>query len=190
MNNIPKAPKPANPVLIDRVLAHLQDLLIEKIGWIDYAFGRVQRLVTKRDRKEYYYPGIYIGKNEYINVLPDNSLGNRTFFISDDPQQIEFTPRRYNVIKSPVSLVLWYDLSSIYKGSNERNTEEIKQQILRVLTNAVMPDASRIELIKMYEQAENIFKGYSIKEIDTQYLMQPYAGLRIDMNLIYRELCG
>lgn len=189
MNNIPKTPKPANPVLIDRVLAHLQDLLIEKVGWLDYAFGRAQKLVTKRDRKEYFYPGIYIGKNEYINVLPGDMFGNRTFFMLDDPQQIEFTPRRYNTIKSPVSLVLWYDLSSIYKGSTERNTEEIKQQILRVITEAIMPDGTRIELTKIYEQAENIFKGYSLKEIDTQYLMNPYAGLRIEMLVTYREQC-
>lgn len=189
MINIPKAPKPANPVLLDRVLAHLQDEFINKLGWLDYAFGRAQRLVTKRERKEHFYPGIYIGKNEYLNVLPGQNLGNRIFFIAEDPQQIEFTPRMYNTIKSPVSLILWYDLSSIYKGSNERNTEEIKQQILRVLTDTVMPSGSRIEPIKIYEQAENIFSEYSLKEIDTQFLMQPYAGLRIEMLVSYREQC-
>lgn len=189
MYNIPRTPKPENPVMIDRALAYIQDELIKKIGWLDYAFGRAQRLVTQREHKNYYYPGVYIGKNEYLNVLPGQGLGNRTFFIVDDPHTIEFNPRRYNVIKSPVSLICWYDLSDIYPDSKERNTEDVKRQILRVLTNLTMPDATRLELVKIYEQAENIFRGYSLREIDTQYLMQPYAGLRIDGNLIYREEC-
>lgn len=189
MNNIPRAPKPANPVMIDRALAYIQDALLDKIGWLDYAFGRAQRLATQREQKTYYYPGVYIGDNEYLNVLPGQGLGNRTFFVVDDPQTIEFNPRRHNVIKSPVSLVCWYDLRKIYPDSKERNTEEIKRQIIRVLTNLTMPDATRLELAKIYEQAENIFRGYSLREIDTQYLMQPYSGVRIDGYLIYREEC-
>ena len=184
-----KAPKPKNPVMIDRVLACLQDSLVNNIGWIDYAFGRAQRLVTRIEHKDHYYPGVYIGGNEYLNVLPGQGLGNRTFFMVDDPQTIDFNQRRYNTIRSPFSLVLWYDLTTILKDTKERNTEEIKRQILRVLTDAVLPGGSRIELARMYETAENIFKGYSLKEIDTQFLMHPFAGLRIEGTLIYREEC-
>lgn len=187
----PKTPKPNNPVGIDQVITHIQDELINKIGWLDYAFGRVQRLVTVRDKKEYYYPGVYIGRDEYLNVLPGQGLGNRAFFSVDDPATIDkYMSYSYNTIKSPVSIIFWYDLSSIYRNTKERNTEEIKHQIMRVLTNMVMPDGARIELTKIYEQAENIYKGYSLKEIDTQYLMQPYAGLRIDSIITYREKCG
>lgn len=186
---IDKAPKLTNPVMIDRVLACIQDALIDNIGWLNYAFGRVQKLVTQREHRAYYYPGVYIGKNEYLNVLPGQCLGNRTFFMVDDPHTIDFNPRRYNTIRSPFSLVLWYDLTTILKDTKERNTEEIKRQILRVLTNAVLPGGSRIELTRMYETAENIFKGYSLKEIDTQFLMHPFGGLRIEGTLIYREEC-
>lgn len=186
---IEKSLKPKNPVMIDRVLACIQDALINNIGWLDNAFGRVQRLVTKREHRDYYYPGIYIGNNEYLNVLPGQGLGNRTFFIIDDPHTIEYNPRRYNTIRSPFSLVLWYDLTTILQDGNERNTEEIKRQFLRVFRNAVLPGGARIELARMYETAENIFKGYSLKEIDTQFLMHPFGGLRIEGTLIYREEC-
>lgn len=189
MNKLKRAPKIENPVLIDRVISHLQDALVNNIGWLDHAFGRSQRLVSLRDAKEYYYPAVYIGRNEYINVLPGQGLGNRAFFSVDDPQEIEFMQLRYNVIKSPVSLILWYDLSTIFADNKEYDTEAVKAQVIRVLTNIVMPDATRIELTKMYERAENIYKGYSLKEIDTQYLMYPYAGLRIDATLTYREQC-
>ena len=184
-----KAPKPKNPVMIDRVLACIQDSLINNIGWLDYAFGRAQKLATQREQRTYYYPGVYVGKNEYLNVLPGQGLGNRTFFMIDDPHTVDFNTRRYNTIKSPFSIVLWYDLTTIFKGTKERNTEEIKRQLLRVLTESVLPSGSRIEITRIYEQAENIFKGYSLKEIDTQFLMQPFAGLRIEGTLIYREEC-
>ena len=189
-NNLPRSPKPENPVMIDRILAYIQDELINRIGWLNYAFGRAQRLVTQREHKAYYYPGVYIGANEYLNVLPGQGLGNRTFFVVDDPHTIEFYPRQYNVIRSPISLVCWYSLLDIYPDSKERNTEDVKRQILRVLTDITMPVASRLDLAKIYEQAENIFRGYSLQEIDTQYLMQPYAGIRIDGTLLYREPCG
>lgn len=184
-----KAPKPMNPVMLDRVLACIQDALIDNIGWLDHAFGRAQRLVTKKENREYYYPGVYIGNEEYLNVLPNQSLGNRTYFTIEDPHTVESNVRRYNTIRSHFSLVLWYDLRSIYHSSKERNTEEIKSQLLRVLSNVVLPSGSHIEVTKIYEQAENIFKGFSLKEVDTQFLMQPFAGLRIEGTLTYREEC-
>lgn len=189
MKKLPQAPKQKNPVMIDRALAYIQDELINRLGWLNYAFGRAQRLVTKRERKEYYYPGVYIGKNEYINVLPGQGLRNRSFFIVSDPQNIGYNPRRYNTISVPCALIVWYDLTSIYPGQNERNTEEIKRQLLRAITNMTYPDNTRFAPAKIYEQAENIFREYSLKEIDTQYLMQPYAGIRIDGELKFTEDC-
>lgn len=189
MIKIPIAPKPENPVMIDRALAYIQDSLISNIGWLNHAFGRAQKLVTKREHIQYYYPAVYIGDNEYINVLPGQELGNRTFFQVDDPHDIEYIPRMYNLIKSPVSLICWYDLTDIYQSTKERNTEDVKRQLLRVFANMIMPNGTRMELAKIYEQPENIFKCYSLREIDTQYLMNPYAGLRIEGYLTYREEC-
>lgn len=189
MNTIPKAPKPTNPVMIDRAISYIQDALISEIGWLDHAFGRAHTLVTKQEQNIYTFPAIYIGDNEYLNVLPGQEVGNRIFFVVGDPQTLNFKPRRYNVINSPISLICWYDLSRIYADSSERNTEEIKRQILRFLTNLIMPNATRLTVEEIYEKAENIFRGYSIREIDTQYLMQPFAGIRIDGTLTYREDC-
>ena len=186
---IDKAPNLTTPVMIDRVLACIQDSLIARVGWLNHAFGKAQRLVCLRDNSNYYYPGVHIGEFEYMNVLPGQDFGNRTFFIIDDPQIVENNSRRYNTIKSPFSLVLWYDIATIFKATKERNTEEIKRQIMRALNDTILPSGARIEITRIFEQAENIFKGYSIKEIDTQYLMHPYAGLRLEGTLIYRDEC-
>lgn len=185
---IGKAPKFTNPKLVDRVLGFMQDRLLEGLGWLDYAFGRSQRLVTRRDQKDYYYPGVYIGGNEYINVLPGQGLGNRTFFIVDDPVELN-TKHRLLTLQGTVSLVCWYDLSRIYEGTTERNTEAVKWEILRTLDGMVFPTGMWMAIGKMYERAENIFREYSLGEVDTQYLMQPYGGVRIELELAYREEC-
>lgn len=187
--NIPTVPKPENPALLDKVIVQIQDLLKLKLAWLDYSFGRAQRLVTKRDGKEYFYPGVHIGAGEYRNVLPDQSLGNYSFFTIDDPQPIEFFRNSFNTIKAKYSLVFWFNLDSIFAGSDDRNTEEIKAQILGILTRDLHLTVGTIDIESISERAENIYKGYSLKEIDSQFLMQPFAGIRFEGEIITREEC-
>ena len=189
MNKIPKAPALKDPVMLDKILLSIQEELINKIGWLDHAFGRAQKLVTERDKKNHFYPAVYIGKMEYLNVLPGEHLGNRTFFYVNDPQVVEFNARHYNRIESPVSLICWYDLSSIYPRGKESNREDVKRQILRVLTNVTIPGNGKLTINKIYEEAENIFSEFSIKEIETQFLMFPFAGVRFEGSLTFTEDC-
>jgi hypothetical protein len=186
---IPRTPKLANPVMLDKAIGALQDALADRVGWLDYSFGRVQRLITERDGRAYYYPAVHVDGGEYLNVLPGQSLGNRSFFVINDPHVVESNGRRYATISSPFALVLWFDLERVFPGTTERNTEEIKRQILNVLRMAVLPSGCSFSIAKIYERAENIFKEFSIKEIESQYLMQPYAGLRIEGEIKYMEDC-
>ena len=39
------------------------------------------------------------------------------------------------------------------------------------------------------EGIKNIYRGYSLSEIDNQYLMHPFAGLRFDGILEFDEIC-
>lgn len=186
---IHRTPKFGRPVMLDKAIGALQDALADGIGWLDYSFGRAQRLITERDGMAYYYPAVYVGDNEYVNVFPGQELGNRTFFVVDDPHTIEGSGRRYGTITSPFALVLWCDLERVFPATKERNTEEIKRKILNVLRMAILPSGCSYTVTKIYERAENIFKEFSIKEIETQFLMQPYAGLRIEGEIKYMEEC-
>lgn len=187
---IERTPKMKTPVMLDKAIGVLQDALSERIGWLDYSFGRAQRLITERDGRAYYYPAVYIGGDEYLNVLPGQDLGNRTFFVVNDPSVIAINGRRYATISSPFALVLWCDLRRVFPSAEERNTEEIKRQILNVLRMATLPSGCSFTISKIYERAENIYKDYSIKEIESQFIMQPYAGLRIEGEIKYMEECA
>ena len=67
----------------------------------------------------------------------------------------------------------------------------VKAQILRVLNGRAgwHLTGGRIVLNKIYERAENIYRGYTLSEIDNQFLMHPFSGFRFDGLLEFDELC-
>ena len=189
MNNIAVAPKPINPVFTDKIIVEVQDSLIARLSWLTHAFGRCQRLSKVRDKRTFVYPGIHIKSNEYLSLLPNQELGNYSFFEIEDPQSIDFNKNNFNIIRTKFALVFWVDLSTIFVGEIDRNTEELKAEIVKVLTRELFLKLGRLTLNQISEKAENIFKGYSLTEIESQYLMQPFAGFRFEGELLFQELC-
>lgn len=186
-----KAPKIENPKLIDKTIGEIQDGLIANIGWLNNAFGRAQRLVKSIDGKKHYTPNIYLSGNNYFPVSPDSKIGNFSFFYLEDPQDLQedIYPGTTGDIYSDFSLIFWFDLRTIYNDVNNHNTEELKAQILKVLNGGFLMRTGRMKINKIYELAENIYKGFSLDEIDNQFLMHPYAGFRFTGELVVFENC-
>lgn len=185
--NIPLVPKPEDPAFIDKLVVQIQDGLKAKLSWLNYSFGRAQKLVTLKGKQNYFYPGIHIGKGAYINVLPDQKLGNYSFLMVDDPQSVDFRPNTQNNVKVKYSIVFWFNLDKIFPGEKDRNTEALKEQIVKVITRELRLTTGRIDIRQIFEQPENIYKGYSLKEIDSQYMMQPYGGMRFEGEMLFME---
>lgn len=86
-----KAPVIANPELLDRIIGNIQTGLVDNLPWLDKAFGRAERLVKyDGNRKRYFTPCVYVGRNDYIEVTPDANIGNFSFFWVDDPQGVSW----------------------------------------------------------------------------------------------------
>lgn len=190
------APIIQNPVMLDEIVGEIQTGLIENITWLDAAFGRAQRLSKNINGKRVITPNVYCGgwnghgPNDYIEVSPDSKIGNFSFFEIDDPQTIDAGPWARE-IKAPFGLIVWFDLTRVYDAADNRNTEKLKAEILRVLNGRDGWHLShgRILINKIYERAENIYRGYTLTEIDNQFLMHPFAGFRFDGLLEFAELC-
>ena len=191
--NVPILPA---PVLVDAFIAELQQILVANLPWLDAAFGRSQRLTKMVNGKKIITPNVYCGNwnghgpNDYIEVSPDSKIGNFSFFEIEDPQTIETGPviRRIN---APFGLIVWFDLTRVYNAPDNRNTELMKAEILRILNGRTGWTLSegRVTINRIYERAENIYRGYSLSEIDNQFLMHPYGGFRFDGALEFDELC-
>ena len=194
-----------NPVLLDKILQDMQIALKEKLKWLDYAFGRAYKLVENRpDGNKFVYPAMYNGNGEYVSLLPNDNFGNFSWFDIYDPQKITQVVQSLPQYTFSGAIIFWYDLSRIYEDQSVIYTEEIKDEILRVLTTpGIITTIGKFTINDIYERFENIYSGYSIEkiynnyvyngqgiqDIDKQFFMYPYAGIRIEFTIITRELC-
>ena len=172
-----EAPKKSNPQLLDRVVGEIQDALIAGLPWLNFAFGIAERLVHEINGKEYYLPNVYRAENDYIEISPDDKdLHNHSFFTVDEPQYLDCVRGQKIEVRANCSLIVWVDMRSI-EPTDERNKELVKRDILRVL-NSMLLKSGTFTVNRVYEKAENIFQGFTLAEVDNQYLMHPYCGWR------------
>lgn len=200
-----KIPMKKNPVLLDKIIQDIQTKLKEKLTWLDYAFGRAYKLVQHQDNGgKFIYPAAYIGNSDYISLLPDDNYGNFCWFDIYDSQKV------INVVQSTPqftisgAIIFWFNLDSIFSDNGVMYTEEIKDEIIRVLsTPGIVKQTGKLAINEIYERFENIYSGYSIEKIynsyqysgqdiqslDKMFFMHPYSGLRFEFTITTRELC-
>ena len=200
-----KIPMKKNPVLLDKIIQDIQTKLKEKLTWLDYAFGRAYKLVQHQDNGgKFIYPAAYIGNSDYISLLPDDNYGNFCWFDIYDSQKV------INVVQSTPqftisgAVIFWFNLDSIFSDNDAMYTEEIKDEIIRVLsTPGIVKQTGKLTINEIYERFENIYSGYSIEKIynnyqysgqdiqslDKMFFMHPYSGLRFEFTITTRELC-
>lgn len=188
-----EAPIIINPEMADAIIAEIQQGLKENIPWLDIAFGRAERIVKQIEGRTLYLPAIYTGDglspNEYIELSPDSQIGNFSFFWMLDPQRLSWMPKIPGVVKAPFALIFWFDLRRVYKVKDNRNIMSLEAEVLRVLNGKFKIASGSLSINRIYHLAENIYREFTLTEIDNQFLMHPYAGFRLEGELIYEELC-
>lgn len=181
--------QPQRAYLFDKVIQDLQDAL-GGIGWLSHIFGRAERLVKRAEGRNYYTPNVYLGKDEYYSLLPDNrALGNYAFFVMEEPQTVSPFANRQKRVKGAFSLIVWVDMRTLGESRDDRNTEKIKDTLLKTVSTAWLKHGE-VSISRIYERAENVFAGFSLDEIDNQFLMSPYAGFRLQGEILTIEECS
>ena len=195
-----------NPVLLDKVIQDIQSAMKGKLKWLDFAFGRAYKLVEHLSGGgKFIYPAAYTGNSEYISLLPNDNYGNFLWFDIYDAQQITQVVQSTPQFTFSGAIVFWFNLNTIFADSDAMYTEEVKDEIIRVLTTPglIKQTGGRLAINKIYERYENIYKGYSLEKIynshiysgeniqaiDKLFFMHPYSGLRFEFTITTRELC-
>ena len=170
-----RIPHKTNPKMFDKAVLPIQKALAECFPWLDHSIGICEVITDKKDVKKYSSANLYLGNQQYEQIMPCEELGNFSFFYLRDPQV--FGEKNRNLVKSPFSLVFWYNLMSVSLPTDERNREQIKGQILGVLNSLRLQG---FEITRIWEKPQNVFADFSYDYTQNQFLMQPFAGLRID----------
>ena len=189
MITTPTIPTYSPARLIDAALLEIQDGLTTQLSWLNTAFGKAQRLVRRKDGREVFYPGVWYGEADYLPVFPDGHIGNFSFFDVEDGQTVEREPGFHGEMVADFGLVFWFDFRDVYPvGWELRTTENVKADVLSAL-KAIKIDRGAFRINQIFERAENMYPGYTISEIDDQFLMRPYGGFRIEGELRYYVDC-
>jgi hypothetical protein len=202
----PFVPLIENPVNIDRPIQEIQ-LAIASLGWLEKSFGRawnaykttqqntgLSRMVT--------YPHVWQGVEElpggklkpldHLEVMPNDNLKSQSFFKVEDPiQVVEFpqNPDGSAIMRAVTSIIFWFDLRQIDPSIDYNYTELLKGQVQRKLTEMTFTPDSSLTILRIWEGAQNVFRGYPINEVEYQYLVYPFGGFRFELELTYREEC-
>lgn len=187
--NAPKIKQPATPTAVDAALIAANAKLKAKLTWLNNLYGKAQQLSRLDDKKRLVkYPAIYTGTNrEYASLLPDERFGNFSWWDVAD-YDIENQGRQLQIITADFGLVLWLNINKVLAADELRNLEMIKQDGLNYFAGLNVLGA-RFECTSVTEDFNKIYKGYSTKEVDQQYLIHPFAGLRFNGTLRIEKYC-
>lgn len=176
------------PSLADKVIRDMQIGLVNGLEWLSVSFGLSERRIKEQNGKRYYYPAFYVGQDEYVSLLPDDMQRSYSFFYLEDTQNVEHTAGQRFVVNVPFSLVVWVDMRQAGYADN-RDTEAIKRDILRALLDGTQCKEGRFTINKIYERPDNVFSNYTLDEVDNQYLMSPFWGIRLTGELTIKDDC-
>ena len=182
--------QPEQPKLFDRPIQDLQKSIGRKLLFMNHIFGRCERLLKVVEGRRSYSPNIYKGRDEYELLTPDNTdLGNYCFFVPDEPEVMVANFGISGRLRAPFSLVVWVDQRTI----EDKDARDIYGLELKVLDAIASPGVLRhggIEVSRVFHKAENVFQGFTMDEVDNQFLMSPFIGLRVECELWVDEDCN
>lgn len=187
MPQLDRVVKMPNPYGLDIPIGQMQDHLALRLAWLTHVFGQAQYLPNAREKRQGYYPAVPLENGEYIDALPDDTLGNTVFFATHDP--IETTPLQAGagrIMRAQCSIVFWADLRTIYGDLSHRSMERFAQECMNAVDSAHLLSGS-FATYEARREAKHIYREYDIKEVSQQFLMHPFAGLRIDGTLTYKS---
>lgn len=88
-----------------------------------------------------------------------------------------------------MSFIVWFNMAELGNGRGFRQRDYIKALFLDLFNGRLGIRSGRFTIKKVYELAENIWRGFSYDEIDNQFLMQPYFGYRFEGEMTAAQNC-
>lgn len=170
MIKYPKISPVGSDIEIQELQTIFDDELSAKWSTSEYdSYGRVY--IEPKDRK----PIIYIGSEEYIEVLADDTIASISFFrISDNA--VKVARDTYN---ANCDIIFFVNLKTIYPNIAHRADEEARRDVVNLI--------NQVKSFKVLSIAQVYDKVYDDMKFDFQVQpdMQPYHIFKIQTELTY-----
>jgi|SRR6478736_6499192 len=186
----PTTPLIVNPVNIDTPIQEMQQSLAS-MGWLQKSFGRSWESIRKDTAgKLWTYPEVWQGADtDLLNCMPNDNLKSQSFFRVEEPIAVtDYEFMRFSRMEATVSIIFWFNLKVIDPDLDYRFIELLKGHAQQTITNTSCTDATW-KINKIWEGANNVFKGYTIDQFQNQELVHPYGGFRFECTLNFLENC-
>lgn len=187
----PLVPLINQPVNIDTPIQEMQVALANALPWLTRSFGRSwQSFANDSGRKPSTYPEVWQGAGQdLLNVMPNDNLDAQSFFKVEEPINIlDYQWNGFSRMGATVSIIFWFNLLAIDPELNFRFVELLKGQVQRAITEAPISSGTWA-IQRVWETAENVFRGYTLDLANDQTLVHPYGGFRFECSLNYLENC-
>jgi hypothetical protein len=195
----PDVPLISVPVNIDRPIQEIQ-IALAGLSWLERSFGRswlaLKMLPTSTGKRIVYYPQVWQGFNEegkprdMLEVLPNDNIKSQCFFKINDPVTVtEFVPNGDSQMRAILDIIFWFNYKALDDTIDYPFIELLKGQAQRVLAGMSFSPDSFLSIVRIWEGAANVFKGYDMTDVHDYNLVYPWGGFRFECELTYREDC-
>lgn len=193
------------PVNVEGPIQDIQNAFIAGLPWLEKCFGRAYPAIKSSQgsfgvNKVLVYPQVWQGVEEnpdgtikpldMFEVLGNDNIKSFAFFKVEDPiNLVEFVLGGDSVFRANVSIIFWFNLRRIDPEIDYPFTELLKGQVLRVLETMTLSGYTSINVLRVWEGALNVFRGYDISVLKDQELVYPWGGFRFELEVNFQENC-
>ena len=194
-NNLdPINPIIQNPVNLDAVIQDIQLDLKSNLSWLDNSFGICELATKKISGQVITYPEVFANneRRRYVELFPSVDYGNFSFFVVKDPVNYNDYQIGSSTIKksASVDLIVWLDFEKINSNNNPDYYYRFHQLILNDL-HLVLREHLTVKIHKYYKTFTEVWKDFTLIHTEEvqQYFKQPFAGLRLELEIFYFDNC-
>jgi hypothetical protein len=181
-------------VEIDAAIFDIQTKLDTNLPWLSNSYGRSYR--HKRDESgiSYYFPEVYIGKQNgqyaYYRPTPDNDKKAMCFFVVGRETPYRYEDNKYNYLRWPVGIVFSVNLNLINDPllTTELFTQQLIKDVRGVLTRGLLVSFYRIRINDIVREMNEVYAEFSLPN-ETSSVMAPQAIFRVNIDVILQESC-
>jgi len=199
---IPETPQITTPVNVDRPIQEMQNALAQGLPWLEKSFGRAYPAIKTSQgsfgvQKILVYPQVWQGVRDFkstilpldmFEVLGNDNLKSFCFFKVEDPVNlVEFVLNGDSVFRATVSIIFWFNLRRIDPAIDYPFTEVLKGQVIRILESMTFAAWGSGQVLRIWEGAANVFRGYDISILKDQELVYPWGGFRVETEITYQD---